>query len=308
MKNRSMILIGITLASIFFSLADQAVAQVNTFKNSGVSMPSSKDGIEEANLLQAMKEYRFSQKNINQVRTIVSLAKKEKLPMEPVTNKIYEGIAKNIDQDRIVVAAETVRSRYANAYKTARNLSDNTTIQETLCDLVANAYAAGLKTEDSSRIVAALQTRTSTMNKADADKLTIQVWTTARAMAYRSVRSETIGEMTENAINCGFGAAEMRQVRNAFERQARYGSAENAARSISSNISTGRETGISGRSAGSGSGNSGGAGNSSSGSGDSSGSGNNSNGSGSSGGSGGSGGGAGGSGGNSGGSGGSGRR
>ncbi|WP_456386506.1 HepT-like ribonuclease domain-containing protein [Desulfolithobacter sp.] len=56
------------------------------------------------------------------VRIMVGTAQQQGLPTGAVVGKVYEGIAKQVDPDRIVQALERVRSRYQYSYQLASTL------------------------------------------------------------------------------------------------------------------------------------------------------------------------------------------
>jgi hypothetical protein len=190
-------------------------------------------------LLQAMHREQFRHTNMVQVQKIIEEAKQEGLPTKPLTDKVYEGIAKNIDEENIVQAITRVRNRYSHAYQQARELVVDPVQEELLGDLIAGAYTAGLEQEECETVMSALKTRTRTMNQSQAQELTIQTMTTARIMAHRDVRSETISDVLVTALGKSYEATEMKEMQNSFVNKARYGSAENVAQQFSDGINQG---------------------------------------------------------------------
>ena len=168
-------------------------------------------------------------------------AQKDGLPTKPLTDKVYEGIAKNIEEDVIVQAVTRVRNRYRHAYRQAQELAVDPEQEELLGNLIAGAYTAGLTEEDCDAILAALQTRTRTANQRQDQELAIQTMTTARFMAHREVRSKTVSELLVTALDKSYETADLKEMQHSFLNRARYGSAENIARQFSDNINQGMD-------------------------------------------------------------------
>ncbi|MCK7508906.1 MAG: hypothetical protein MZV70_36025 [Desulfobacterales bacterium] len=60
-----------------------------------------------------MVENRFGERLTVRAHEIVTAARQEKLPVEPIVNKAHEGMAKRVAAEKTVQAMETVRSRYS---------------------------------------------------------------------------------------------------------------------------------------------------------------------------------------------------
>ena len=188
-------------------------------------------------VLQAMQRYQFRHENTLHVRNMIQDAQQKGLPASPITDKVYEGIAKNIDEDRIIQAVERVSERYENAYRQANTLSTDKEQARQLGQTIAEAYTAGLKEEDCARIITQLQTRTRTINQQESKELTMQTMATARIMARRNVQSTTISDVLENALQHSYQAHEVHTLQTAFVKKARYGSPEDVAREFYGDIS-----------------------------------------------------------------------
>jgi hypothetical protein len=205
-------------------------------------------------LLQAMNREEFSHANIVRVQQIIEEAEKEGLPTEPLTDKVYEGIAKTVDEDSIVGAVRRVRHRYAYAYQRAGELVVDPDQEKVLGDLIAGAYTAGLTEEECDSIMAALQTRTRSMNRSQVQQLSVETINTARIMAHRDVSSETISDVLVTALDKSYQAKEMEEMQHSFMNRTRYGSAEQVAQQLSNDISRGLGVGSLGRNSSSGGG------------------------------------------------------
>ena len=60
-------------------------------------------------LVEAMQREQFRHTNMVRVQKIIEEAQEAGLPTKPLTDKVYEGIAKNVDEERIVQAVSRVR-------------------------------------------------------------------------------------------------------------------------------------------------------------------------------------------------------
>ena len=205
-------------------------------------------------LLQAMNREAFSHANTVRVQQIIEEAEKEGLPTEPLTDKVYEGIAKTVDEDSIVEAVIRVRHRYAYAYQRAGELAVDADQEKIIAKLIAGAYTAGLTEEECDSIMTALQTRTRSMNRSQAQQLSIETINTARIMAHRDVSSETISDVLITALDKSYQAKEMEEMQHTFMNRTRNGSAEKVAQQFSNDISRGLGVDSLGRNSSNGSG------------------------------------------------------
>ena len=275
-------------------------------------------GLEDDDVIKmtrSMLENKFTIDNTLKAQQVIMKAHTEGLPLEPLKNKVFEGITKNVKPDRIVRAMEMVRMRYTFAYEQVAVLTKDKTQIGRLGTTLSAALAAGLENPDAVQVCSMIQNRAKAMNRSAHGSLAFETLKAARDMARLSITSQAVADVLIQALQKDYRAEEMKSMRASFMKHSRTGSPQNLAKSYSRAIQQGKSidgpegpAGMdhSGDLGGSGSGGSGGSGGGSGGSGGSgggsSGSGGGSGGSG--GGSGGSGGGPGGSGGGSGGSGG----
>ena len=254
-------------------------------------------------MTRSMLENDFTTDNTLKAQQIIMNAHRQGLPIEPLQNKAFEGMTKNVKAARIVRAMEIVLSRYAFAYERAAVLSTEKQQINRLGNTLAAGLAAGLNHQDAANICSTLQNRAQNMNRTEHDSLAVETLKTARDMARLSVASKAVTDVVIQALQKGYSAEEMKNMRASFMSHSRSTSPQNLAKSYSKAIQQGKS--INGLDNSTGKGGSAGSGGSS-GSGGPGGSGGSGGSSGSGGGSGGSGGGGGGSGGSGGGSGGSG--
>jgi hypothetical protein len=244
-------------------------------------------------LTRAMLQHNFDQQQIQMAHALMIEAKNSGMPVEPLMNKAFEGMAKNVSPPLIVSAMETVQSRNAFAFQRAAQLAHQKSRTENLGRTLAAGLAAGLSKEDADKITKMVQQRAGSMNSDQAYSLALECFQTARDASRLGVSSQAVTGMVTTALAKGFNHEDMHALHNSFVTQAQQSEPQNLARGYTSAIQEGRGFqagfgGSGGSASGSGAG-AGGGGGSGSGSGGGSGGGGGS-GSGSGGGSGGSGG------------------
>ncbi len=217
-------------------------------------------GIPEAQarkMLTQMVHHRFQQQDIVHAQQTVMAAAKAGLPTEPVMSKAMEGMAKQAEEQQVIAAMETVRSRYAHANRLAKSLSDDKKSIDTLTKAVADSLAAGMKTEDMETLMAQLQaqSRQQTQNKAEENELAIQTMQTTRTMARLGVHSSEVSDALCQALQHRYTYQEMKQLRHLIAKQADRASAQQIANQHAGSIGKG---GINGKSGSGGSGSGGG--------------------------------------------------
>jgi len=242
MKKIYIILICTFLATASVGYSDEPVTENGD--------PRSRERAEEMNqvrtspdeipaVVRAIRRERFRNSNVDKIQQTIEKAQQEGLPIKPLTDKVYEGIAKNVDEETIVRAVLQVKTRYRDAYRNARELDLDPEQEKPLGDLIAGAKAAGLANKESEAIMAALLARTRTMNRGAAQQLSIQTMTTARTMARRSVTSATVSEVLVNGLEQSYQARDMKNMNDAFMQRARYRPAEPIAQQLAQGIKQG---------------------------------------------------------------------
>ena len=66
------------------------------------------------------------------------------LPHEPLMSKLQEGLAKQVPPEKVVQAMQTVRERYAYAYRYAKQVTSDKVNQKMLGEALSQGLAAGL--------------------------------------------------------------------------------------------------------------------------------------------------------------------
>ena len=209
-------------------------------------------------LTRSMLQHRFTKRHVLQVQNMLMEIIQAGLPVDPVMNKAFEGMAKNKPDETIVQAMKKIQSRFAYAYRKAQELTTDEENQNRLGLSIAQGMGAGLQDEDIEHIMARLQTRTRLMSQNKADELCLQTFLTARTMARLGVDPDNVSDVVCVALQNRFTAREIQQLRSNFNSRSQQMSANQLANQFAQEIGN---TGQSG--ADQGNGNNGGSGNTS---------------------------------------------
>jgi hypothetical protein len=183
----------------------------------------------------------FSTEQVLQVQNFIKTAQQQGLPADAVSSKVYEGIAKHVDPDRIVQALERVTSRYEYGYTLAHKLTKREKQAVELGNTMTAGIAAGLTRQDAERLVNSLQSRSRQMNNDQLYLLAEETMLTARDLSRQGVSSATTVEVVGKAVQKGFAASEMRTMRSTFSRQGVHGNRESLARNYGTAIDHGMQ-------------------------------------------------------------------
>ncbi len=198
-------------------------------------------------LTRAMLQHRFQERHIIQAQNTLMETMQSGLPVEPVMDKAFEGMAKNQPDERIVQAMKMTQSRYAYAYRKARELTTDEETQNSLELSIAQGMGAGLQDKDMQPVMAQLQTRTRQMSQNSADELCLQTFLTARVMARLGVDPNNVSHVVSQALQNQFTAREMQQLGSNFTSQSQQQTSPNQlANRFAHKISQGESPGDSG--------------------------------------------------------------
>jgi hypothetical protein len=186
-----------------------------------------------------MVQNKFSTENTLKAQQIIMDAHHRGLPIEPLENKAFEGMTKNVKAERIVRAMEKVHSRYSFAYDRAAALSRQNAQKSLLGNTLAAGLAAGLSDQDVSDICNMIQERAHDMTSGRQNSLAFETLKTARDMARLSVDSKTIADVLTQALQKGYDTEEMKSMRSSFMTHSRSTSPQNLAKSYSAAIQRG---------------------------------------------------------------------
>lgn len=225
-------------------------------------------GIPEAQarkMLTLMIQNRFQEQNRIRAQQMIVDTAKAGLPTEPVMSKAMEGMAKQVKEQHVIAAMETVQNRYAYANQLAKSLSDDKKNIDTITQSLADSLAAGMRTEDVEAVRAQLQVRTQTRqqlkNKAENEQLAMQTMLTVRTMARLGVHTSDVSDILCRALQNQYSHREMKQLRNQISQQTHHASPRQIARQHAGSIGKGGNGGGGTGGGGTGGGGTGGGGN-----------------------------------------------
>lgn len=244
MKKFLTLLIILTAAVCFadeYSEAAQAAAQAGVDRNM-------------ANMLeQRTRAKGYSRQNMDKIESMLSAQYGSSATK--ITEKVMEGIAKNVPEDRVTAAAEKVQSRYAAAEKVAVMAQVSKKVMNRVTDMTAEAMTAGAGLKNMEKTASALAEK-----KQNRDEYAVAVMSLYREMVRYGVPDAQAGDVAQKAM-ANMTAQQINEYRNAFMHGAGSMNAANMAQQMGMNMSKGYGAGsMSGGMGGSGSGGMGGTG------------------------------------------------
>ena len=191
-------------------------------------------------LTRSMLQNNFTIESTLRAQQVIINAHQQGLPMQPLENKVFEGITKDVKAERIVQAMETVLVRYSFAYERAAMLSQQKAEISSLGNTLAAGLAAGLNNQDASEICSNIQGRAQQGDSVRQSDLASETLTAARDMARLSVASKTVADVLVHALQKGYSAEDMQDMRTSFMSQSRSTSPQKLAKSYSEAIQHGK--------------------------------------------------------------------
>jgi len=201
------------------------------------------NGLEQENvvkLTRAMLQSKFNEQQIQLTHALMIEAKNSGMPVQPLMNKAFEGMAKNVSPPLIVGAMKTVQSRNAFAYQRAARLSKNKSHMANIGRALSAALAAGFSKEDADKITKMLQQQAKSMKPDQVYSLSLECFKTSRDVSRLGVSSPNVTNMVASALNKGFNHQDMHAMRSAFMTEARGTQPQELARSYSAAMQEGK--------------------------------------------------------------------
>lgn len=192
------------------------------------------------NITRAMVQNRFGAQQIELAHALMIEAQNSGMPVQPLVDKAFEGMAKSVPPSLIAGAMETVQARNAFAFQRATRLTDDRSRTQHLGRTLAAGLAAGLSESDADRITRAVQQRAGSMNSDQAYSLALESFQTARDVSRLGVSSQAVAGMVTRALDKGFSHEDMRAMRSSFMNQAQHSEPQNLARGYTSAIQEGK--------------------------------------------------------------------
>lgn len=179
------------------------------------------DSEDAIRLTQAMLEYRFSRENALRAQEIIMHSHDQGLPVGPVMNKAYEGMAKGVQQGNIIRAMNNVVARYGFACQQAGELTQREAQKKRIMEQIAECVAAGVTNRDAERLVSHLRYSIQEMPKEETDDLAIETFRAVKDMARLRVHSTEASDLALEALKHRYGTREMKRMRKSFMEHAR---------------------------------------------------------------------------------------
>ena len=221
MKKLLIIILGICLCSSL-AFGDEVDRRLSTIGNEQIRVHTRAminvgiPGDEAIKMTRLMIQNNYQDQNILRAQKILIDAVEEGLPNRPVMNKAYEGIAKNVQEDRVVEAMEKTRSRYSVAYRHARSITQNPVRVNDIGKTIAESLTAGINNKDAHQIMESLQNSTRQMTRNNTEAFAEEIFLSLRDMARRSVLSKIATDVVCKALEHQYSVQEIKQMRHSF--------------------------------------------------------------------------------------------
>jgi len=219
------------------SLPPDAPVAVKASVREAVRSGLDQDGV--GKLTRTMLQHRFEGQQIRHCHSLMIQAHNSGMPVEPLMNKAYEGMAKGVDPPLVLKAMERVQERNTQAYRHARQLSQDKAQTANLGNALSGAMAAGFAPEEADRITQMLRQRAQAMQPDEAYGLALECFNTARDVSRLGVSSGATADMLGGALDNGFNYQNMRAMRHAFMHQARQSEPQKLAYRFAESIQAG---------------------------------------------------------------------
>ncbi len=168
-------------------------------------------------LVAAMAAARFNTDEMGQIVGQFRLVQKDRQALTAITGKIHEGIAKQVAPKGIMRAVIKVRERHALANTIGQSVTP--AHREELSPVVVDALVSGLGERELGQISQGLKMRSQGLGKEQFVHLSLETMMTVRDMMRYGVQSSTATAVTIKALALGYGADEMRVVRQLINDQ-----------------------------------------------------------------------------------------
>ncbi len=171
------------------------------------------------NMTEAMVQYKFTEEQMAKVYDMIGEAKKNGLPVEPLINKLHEGIGKRIQSQNIIMAMEKVKERYQSAAQIAYTMTGSEEETDALTGDIAESLAAGMAGNDMESIgemVDQVQ-----IQSEDRLSLKIRTLATVKTMARAGAGSASVVKTIKAALKKGYDHNKMKALEKAFVSQVR---------------------------------------------------------------------------------------
>ena len=221
MKKLLVITLGICLCSSL-AFGDELNRRITAISNEQIRIHTRAminvgiPGDEALKMTHLMIQNNYRDQNTLRAQKILIDTVEKGLPYKPVMNKAYEGIAKNVQADRVIKAMEKIRTRYSVAYRYARSITHNPVRVNDIGKTIAESLTAGINSRDAHQIMESLQHSTRQMTKNNTEAFAEEIFLSLRDMARRSVSSKIATDVISKAMAQQYSVQEIKQMRYSF--------------------------------------------------------------------------------------------
>jgi hypothetical protein len=217
---QSCLLILALTTTIHTCTADTAQSQIAFTQNieSGIkAMVHAGLGQDDARqLTQSMIQAKIQETNILQSQDLIISHLQKGLPIQPVINKAFEGVAKKASGTTIVQAMKTVAMRQEKAISLASKLTQSRNQKMSFQHAIVSGLTGGIKEEDMEKFVDHVALKAAAVNKRNRSFYISECLLTARDLARRGVPSTIAVTSVQQVTERGVEASEMQSMRHAL--------------------------------------------------------------------------------------------
>jgi len=191
-----------------------------------------------AETLQNMYQHGYSKSTISNFLDKVEEYQQMGYLVSDLTDKVNEGIAKNVSGQMITHALNQMSQRQEFASKFAAQFAAKKSISQQIEENVKESMAAGMKAEDIQALGSILN-QNMQQNSTNLSQMAIEATETAKTMSRLGVQSSQVSGILSQAIQHNFTHQEMRQLRQSFKDHLSRRHADRFAENVSKSISAG---------------------------------------------------------------------
>ena len=199
-------------------------------------------------MVSMMIEKGFRPDNAVKALNIAINAFENEIPVKPITNKAFEGMAKKVPDDFVVQAMETVLVRHAFAKDLAMSIADNKEQVRGIASVIADNLSAGMRAQEIDRIMGEIHRRSKTMASSEVEGLALETFHVTKTMARKGVSSKDSADVVCQAHQQDFNAKDFGAIRDTFSNRAARGNSGEIANQFERAIGRGERAESLGRS------------------------------------------------------------
>ncbi|UOD35270.1 hypothetical protein DSN97_02710 [Deferribacteraceae bacterium V6Fe1] len=239
MKKMLIVLILTVTANITFAqvneneLLTKATTQVKEQLKTNLSI-----GLNNQTMLNAYNAVVQSQMQEEvKVRVLSKIAQAHQagLPAEPLAEKVMEGLAKRANESQLENALNQLTERYSYAKQLTEQLAFNQQTKSKIMGNIADALAAGISKQSMENIMSHSQLKSE-------PELAAEITECVKDMSRARVQSNLIEKTMTKAIEKGYNAGELAEIRNQFKTMAKTRDANQLAQNMQNGFQMGAKS------------------------------------------------------------------